>query len=37
MRYLFADAFVVDSTTITTRLGLYATPLERGLELSLTG
>jgi nucleoside-diphosphate-sugar epimerase len=37
MRYLFADAFVVDSSKITTRLGLHATPLERGLELTLAG
>lgn len=35
MRYLFAEPFVVDSAKITRRLGLTATPYDRGLELTL--
>jgi nucleoside-diphosphate-sugar epimerase len=33
MRYLFAAPFVVDSSKITARLGLRATPLDEGLAL----
>ncbi|GAA1862837.1 NAD-dependent epimerase/dehydratase family protein [Pseudonocardia ailaonensis] len=35
MRYLFSAPFVVDSTKITQRLGLRATPVEQALALTL--
>ena len=35
MQYQFDEPFVVDSTPITARLGLTATPLDRALDLTL--
>lgn len=35
MGYLFEEPFVVDSTKITDRLGLHATPLDEALERTL--
>ena len=35
MQYQFEEPFVVDSSTITTHLGVRATPLEQALEQTL--
>jgi nucleoside-diphosphate-sugar epimerase len=35
MQYQFDEPFIVDSTPITTHLGVAATPVEQALELTL--
>lgn len=35
MRYLFEAPFIVDSSKITTRLGVKATPLDQALTQTL--
>ncbi len=37
MQYLYAEPFVVDSTKISSRLGVHATPLEQALSDTLAG
>jgi hypothetical protein len=37
MQYQFAEPFIVDSTKITSRLGLRATPLDEALAGTLAG
>jgi protein-disulfide isomerase-like protein with CxxC motif len=35
MQYQFAEPFIVDSTRITQRLGVHATPLELALATTM--
>jgi nucleoside-diphosphate-sugar epimerase len=37
MQYQFAEPFIVDSTKITSRLGVRATPLDEALAVTLAG